>query len=137
MNTYVKTFLLRGLIFGGFGPMCLAVIYLILSYTIDDFALSGVEVFLATVSVYVLAFVQAGASVFNQIESWSIGKSLLIHLSVIYCAYLLCYLANTWLPFEMIAVLIFTAVFVAAYVSVWLTVFFIAKSTSRKLNHKI
>ncbi len=36
--------------------------------------LSGEEVLLGVISTYVLAFVQAGASVFNQIESWPIAK---------------------------------------------------------------
>lgn len=137
MKEYVKAFFLRGLMFGGFGPIVLSVIYFILSFTVTDFALSGVEVFLATVSVYMLAFVQAGASIFNQIESWSIGRSLLVHLSVLYCAYMLCYLLNTWIPFEVVAVLIFTAIFALVYGVVWLTVFLVVRSTSKKLNQKI
>ena len=137
MKEYVKAFFLRGLIFGGFGPIILAVVYFILSFTVTDFELSGGVVFLATVSVYLLAFVQAGASIFNQIESWSIGKSMLVHLSVLYCAYMLCYLVNTWIPFELVAVLIFTAIFVLVYGAVWLTVFLIVRSTSKKLNQRI
>ena len=137
MKEYVKAFFLRGLVFGGFGPIILAVVYFILSFTVTDFVLSGDVVFLATVSVYLLAFVQAGASIFNQIESWSIGKSMLVHLSVLYCAYMLCYLVNTWIPFELVAVLIFTAIFVVVYGAVWLTVFLIVRSTSKKLNQRI
>ena len=137
MKEYVKAFFLRGLVFGGFGPIILAVVYFILSFTVTDFVLSGDVVFLATVSVYLLAFVQAGASIFNQIESWSIGKSMLVHLSVLYCAYMLCYLVNTWIPFELVAVLIFTAIFVLVYGAVWLTVFLIVRSTSKKLNQRI
>ena len=137
MKEYVKTFFMRGLMFGGFGPIIMGIIYLILSFSVDNFTLSGVEVFVATVSIYILAFVQAGASIFNQIESWSVGKSLLIHLSVLYAAYIGCYLINTWIPFEMIALLIFTGVFAATYLIVWLTVYFIVRATSRKLNEKI
>ena len=137
MKKYIKAFFLRGVIFGGFGPIVIGIIYLILSFAIDNFTLRGDEVFLAIISVYILAFVQAGASIFNQIESWSIGKSLLIHLSVLYCAYMLCYLVNTWIPFELIAVLIFSGIFVLGYMVIWLTVFLIAKNTSKKLNQKI
>jgi hypothetical protein len=137
MKEYVKTFLHRGLIFGGFGPIVMAIVYLILSLTMDDFSLTGKEAFFAIISVYALAFIQAGASIFNQIESWSIGKSLLIHLSVLYFTYVLCYLANTWLPFEPIAVLIFTAVFIAVYAVIWITVFLVVRNTSKKLNQKI
>ncbi|MBQ7292305.1 MAG: hypothetical protein IJW79_01050 [Clostridia bacterium] len=49
MNKYLKEFLHRGLMFGGFGPIIMAIIYLILSYSVDGFSLSGSEVFVAVV----------------------------------------------------------------------------------------
>ena len=63
MNIYLKRFLQRGIAFGGFGPIILGIVFLVLSFTVSDFSLGGREVFLAIVSIYVLAFVQAGASV--------------------------------------------------------------------------
>ena len=136
MNKYVKSFLFRGLIFGGFGPIIAGIVYLSLSFSIENFALTGGEIFLAIVSVYLLAFIQAGASVFNQIERWSVAKSSIIHLSVIYVAYILCYLVNTWIPFELVAVLIFTGIFVASYFIVWITVFLVMRKTSKALNKR-
>ena len=62
---------------------------------------------------------------------------LIEEITVLYCAYVLCYLANTWLPFEPIALLIFTGVFIGAYAVVWTTVFLIVRNTSKKLNQKI
>ena len=76
MNTYVKAFLYRGLLFGGFGPIVSAIVFFILSLTLPDFSLSGGQILAATVSTYLLAFIQAGASIFNQIEHWSTAKSL-------------------------------------------------------------
>ena len=137
MSKLVKCFLMRGMAFGGFGPIIAGIIYLTLSYTIDNFTLSGAEVFLGVISTYLLAFVQAGASVFNQIESWSIGKSLLVHLSVIYIAYVSCYLVNTWIPFEWAAILIFTGIFVTSYLIIWLTVYIVVRGVSKRLNEKI
>lgn len=137
MNKYVKSFFLRGAIFSGFGPIIIGIIYLILSFAIDDFTLSGYEVFLAILSVYLLAFIHAGASVFNQIEGWSTLKSLVFHLGSLYIAYTACYLLNTWVPFEWIAVLIFTGAFVLIYFAVWITVFTLVKLTSKKLNEKL
>ena len=137
MKEYIKVFLLRGMIVGGFGPIIAAIIYLILSLTVDNFSLSGNEAFLGIISTYLLAFIQAGASIFNQIEKWSIGKSLLVHLSVIYVAYVGCYLLNSWIPFEWIAILIFSAIFIAVYLSVWLTVFLLVKNASKKLNENL
>jgi hypothetical protein len=67
---YFKAFLHRGLIFGGFGPIIVGIVFFVLSLTLEDFSLSGQEVFFAIISTYLLAFLQAGASIFNQIESW-------------------------------------------------------------------
>ena len=137
MNKTLKTFLHRELIFGGFGPIILGIIYAILEKTVEDFSLSGVQVLIAVVSIYILAFLQAGASVFNQIEEWSIPKAMLCHFLVIYIAYVGCYLINSWIPFNINVLLIFTAIFVAIYLAVWLTVYISLKLISRKLNAKI
>lgn len=137
MNRYVKQFLHRGLIFGGFGPLVMAVIYLILSYTIEDLRLTGVEAFTAILSTYLLAFVHAGASVFNQIEHWPIAKSLFFHFFSLYLAYMLCYLVNTWIRFEWIALLVFTAIFAAVYFAVWITVVISINATRKKLNQRL
>lgn len=134
MNKHVKDFLLRGMAFGGFGPIIAGAVYLILSFTLQDFLIDGVQVFTAIITTYILAFVQAGASVFNDIESWSIAKSLLIHLATVYVAYVGCYLINSWIPFEWSVVLIFTVIFIAAYFLIWLTVYCIVKNTCKKLN---
>lgn len=134
---YVKEYLHRGLMFSGFGPIIAGIVLFILSFTIEDFSLSGVEVFLAIISTYFLAFVQAGASVFNQIEHWSIGKSLFFHFASIYLAYSICYVANSWIPFEPMVLLIFTAVFVVAYLAIWLTVYFIVRATGKKLTKNL
>ena len=134
---YVKAFLFRGMIFGGFGPIILAIIYIALSFSIDDFSLSGSETSLGIISTYLLAFIQAGASIFNQVERWSVGKSMLIHLSVLYVTYVGLYLLNTWIPFEWVAILIFTGIFVAVYLIIWLTVFLAVRKTSKRLNEKL
>ena len=137
MNKYVKEFLHRGLVFAGFGPIILGIIYFILSKTIDKFTLSGSQVSLAIVSIYLLAFVQAGATVFNQIEHWSTAKSLLCHLSTLYVAYSLCYVVNTWIPFEPKVLLIFTAVFMGIYFVIWGIVYLSVKATSKSFNAKL
>lgn len=137
MNIYLKKFIHRGLVFSGFGPIILGIIYVILSKTNPGFSLCGTEVCLGIVSTYLLAFVQAGASVFNQIEHWSVPKSLLFHLTSLYCAYVLCYLANTWIPFSINAVLVFTAIFIVIYFAVWITVVVCIKATQKKLNAKL
>ena len=137
MNSYVKEFFKRGLTFGGFGPIIMGIIYAILEKSINDFSLGGAEVFIAIISTYILAFVQAGASVFNQIEHWPLSKSLLFHFLSIYLAYVLCYTVNTWIPFEPKVLLIFTAIFVISYLVIWFTVYLITKLVTKKLNSRL
>lgn len=137
MNIYLKNFLHRGLIFGGFGPIILSIVYAFLENSIPDFSLSGTQVLLAIVSTYFLAFLQAGASVFNQIENWTVPKALLCHFTTIYLAYSICYIINTWIPFEPMVLAIFTAIFVVIYFIIWITVFLSVKAVSRKFNSKL
>lgn len=137
MNRYLKEFLHRGLMFAGFGPIILGIIFFILSKTLDDFYISGGQMLLGIVSTYVIAFVQAGATVFNQIEHWSVPKSLFCHFGMLYAVYVLCYTVNSWIPFEWGVIAIFTAIFVTVFFVIWFTVYFIVKATSKKLNKKL
>lgn len=137
MNRYVKQFLHRGLIFGGFGPVILGIIFYFIDLSGTDLMLDGGSILLAILSIYVLAFVQAGASVFNQIEHWSVGKSLFFHFSSLFLVYSLTYILNSWIPFEPAVLLIFCLVFVAVYFATWLTVYFSTKAYTKRLNNKL
>jgi hypothetical protein len=134
MNRYLKEFLHRGLLFAGFGPVVLGIIFFVLEKTLDDFSVSGGQILLGIVSTYILAFVQAGVSVFNQIEHWSLPKSLFCHFGMLYAVYVFCYIFNSWIPFEWGVIGIFTAIFVVTYFVVWFTVYLIVKATGKKLN---
>ena len=136
-QTPVKDFFLRGLRFGGFGPVIAGIVYLVLQVFLENFTLSGVEVFTAILSTYLLAFVHAGASVFNQIESWPVAKSILCHFGLLYAAYVLCYIINSWIPFEPAVLGIFTAIFVGGYTIVWLTVYICVRATVKRLNRSL
>ena len=137
MNKYLRQFFHRGLIFGGFGPIVVGIILAIISVTTNNFEISGVQILLAIVSTYILAFIQAGVSVFNQIESWSLPKSMFCHFSLLYLAYSVCYLANSWISFNVNVILIFTAIFVVTYFVVWIIVYLSIKTISKKINSKL
>lgn len=137
MNKYLKEFLHRGFMFSGLGPVILSIIYAILEKTVDGFNLSGFQVLSGIISTYLLAFVQAGASVFNQIEKWPITKSLLCHFTLLYAVYVICYIMNSWIPFKIEIVAIFTLIFIVSYFVIWTTVYLIVKNTSKKLNSKL
>lgn len=133
----VRDFFFRGLLFGGFGPIIAGIVYLILHLTLQDLTLTGLQVFTAIVSTYLLAFVHAGASVFNQIESWPLAKSTLCHFGVLYVAYILCYVINSWIPFEPLVLGIFTAIFAVGYAVIWLAVYVSIRVTVKRLNRSL
>ena len=137
MNKYLKDYLHRGLMFGGFGPIIAGIVYLIISFYVEGLSVSGVDFFTAIISSYVLAFVCAGSSVFNQIEHWSIAKSLAFHLSSYYLAHIFCYLINSWIPFDLKVILIFTGIFILSYFAIWLTVYICVKITGKRMSAKI
>ena len=134
MNKYVKQFLFRGLIFSGFGPIVLGIIFVCIEKSGVTLDLSGTDVLLAIVSTYIIGFVQAGSSVFNQIEHWPIAKSTLYHFSSLFIVYSLSYIINDWIPFEPVVLLIFCLVFIAIYLTVWLTVYLSVKAYTKRLN---
>lgn len=134
MNKYIKSFIHRGLVFGGFGPIVCGIIFLIISLNDSNFSLDGKQILLAIVSTYILAFVHAGASIFNQIEEWPIAKSLFCHLGSLYVVYTASYIVNSWIPFDFRGILIFTAIFLLIYFAVWTIVFVSIKTASKKFN---
>lgn len=136
MNKYLKQFLLRGLMFGGFGPIVLGIIYAIIEPK-GSFSLSGTQILLGIISTYLLAFVQAGASVLNQIEHWPITKSLLCHFSLLFAAYTFFYIANSWIPFKIEVIGIFALIFVVVYFAVWGIVYLSVRGNARKLNKSL
>ena len=137
MNKYMKSFLHRGLVFSGFGPIITSVVFWAISLANSEVIFTGTVVLSGMLSTYFLAFIVAGASVINQIEHWPIGKRSLVHLSILYITYLVCYLVNSWIPFDWIVVLVFTLVFVLTYLVIWLIVYVSSKHTAKKMNDKL
>lgn len=137
MNSYVKEYLHRGLIFSGLGPVVLGIVYMILNSTGTPVVLSALDVFKAILTTYIIAFVQAGASVFPQIESWSKFKAAFFQGFTIYLVYLVGYLINSWIPFEPLVIIIFTSVFAAVFVSLWIIIFTISKKAAKQMNERL
>lgn len=137
MKEYIKIYLHRGAVFGGFGPIVAGIVYLILHLSGVDATVGGDTMLLIIISTYLLAFIHAGSSVFNQIEHWPIAKSIFFHFTSLYLAYTICYLINSWIPFDLTVFLIYTAAFVAAYGIIWLAVVLSVKRINIKLNEKL
>lgn len=137
MNNYLKAFLHRGLMFAGFGPIIMGIIYLCISLCTESFSAGGYEIFTAIISTYILAFVQAGASVFNQIEHWPQLKSTAVHFITLYIVYTLCYVINTWIAFDITVLVIYTLIFALVYAVTWVTVYICVRKTGKKLNRTL
>ena len=132
-----KEFLLRGALFGGLGCIVVATVCLNVGLATSDTAMTTLDFFRATVSGYALAFVVAGASVFYQVEEWGLAKATLLHLTVLYVAYLGANLLNGWLNRDWVSVGIYTGIFLAIYLAIWAIVVASITATARKLNKKI
>ena len=137
MNKYVREFLHRGLMFGGFGPIVFGIIILCISYFDRVAELSALPIFGGIVTTYIIAFAQAGATVFNQIEHWSVPKSVFCHFGLLYIVYSLAYVANSWIPFRAEVLGVFTVIFVVGFFLIWGIVYLAAKSTGKKFNEKL
>ena len=133
---HIKNFIKRGLLFGGFGPIILGIIYLCISMN-NNMNITGSEAFIAIMSTYFLAFIHAGCSVFKEVEDWSLIKTTGLHLLVLYITYTLCYLINSWIPFKWSVLVIYTILFVVGYFIIWLTVYLIVRKQTKKMNEKL
>ena len=137
MNKYVKEFLRRGLMFSGFGPIVFGIIVLCISYFDNVTEHSARNILMGIVTTYAIAFVQAGATVFNQIEYWSVPKSMACHFSMLYAVYSIAYIVNSWIPFKIEVLAIFTAIFIGVYFAVWIVVYLCVRNTGRKINERL
>ncbi len=137
MKKYVFEFLKRGALFGGLGPIIAGFVYMIIGFAGTELKLEGYQIFAAILTSYFLAFVQAGASVFEQIEEFSCFKSLLIHMLVVYFAYLFTYLVNSWIEFRWEVILIFSAIVIVGFLLVWILTYFLTRRLKNQLNQKL
>lgn len=137
MNKHIKNFLLIGLIFGGFGPIVAGIVLFILDLSNVDISLTGVDILMVVITTYLMAFVHAGSNEFHKVERFSLSKSMLFQFISIYVVYIIAYLLNDWLPFNLIGILIFTGLFIISYLIIFTIVHISVKKATVKLNNKI
>ena len=134
MKKYISEFFRRGLIAAGFGPVILAILYLILHRADAVDTLTVNEVCIGIFSLYVLAFMAGGMNVIYQIEKLPLMVAILIHGGVLYVGYLMTYLLNGWLKTGKTPILIFTVIFILGYLAIWGIIYFTTKKKTRELN---
>lgn len=134
MKQTILEFLRRGLIACGFGPITLAVTYLILRRHTGLDTVSVEQVCLGIFSLSALAFIAGGMNVIYQIERLPLMAAILIHGSVLYISYLITYLLNGWLKQGITPVLFFTAIFIISYLAIWAIIYSITKRNTAMVN---
>lgn len=137
MKKNIAEFFRRGLIACGFGPLVLAVLYLVLQHSTGLEQLTVNEVCRGIFSITALAFVAGGMNVLYQIEKLPLMWAILIHGVVLYFAYLATYLLNSWLQTGLRPFLVFTAIFVLGYLAVWAVIYIATRKNTEKLNRAL
>jgi hypothetical protein len=134
MKKYVLEFLRRGLVACGFGPIVLAIIYLILQQQKLIDTLTVNQVCLGIFSLTALAFIAGGMNTIYQIEKLPLMIAIFIHGSVLYLSYLATYLLNGWLGLGTAPILVFSGIFVFGYVIIWIIIYSVIKRNTDQMN---
>ena len=137
MKRHLKDFVCRGMVSFGFGPVVLAVFYMILHKQGRLDSLTVDEVCVGIFSLGALSFVAGGMNCIYQIERLPLMTAILIHGSVLYISYLITYLVNGWLDRGLTPVLVFTGIFVVGYLTIWAAIYSVIKKNTEKLNEML
>lgn len=134
MKRFLSDFVRRGMMAWGFGPLVLAVLYWILHTQGVVDTLTVEQVCTGILSVTILAFLAGGLNAVYQIEKLPLMVAMLIHGGVLYAAYLVTYLVNSWLEGGIIPILVFTCIFVAGYFLIWAVIYTLVKRNTVRVN---
>ena len=137
MKQNLLEFFRRGLVACGFGPLVLAVVYLILQKQGALETLTVHEVCLGIVSLAALAFIVGGMNIVYQVERLPLMVAILIHGGVLYISYLITYLVNGWLEWGQMPILAFSAIFVFSFLAIWAVIYSVTKKRTTNLNEKL
>ena len=137
MKKIVSEFFKRGFIACGFGPLVLAMVYLIVKGQTGVETLTVNEVCTGIFSLAALAFIAGGLNVLYLIEKLPLMAAILIHGVVLYVIYFATYIINGWLLLSKTPILVFTLIFVVGYIIIWAIIYGVTKNKTRKLNEMI
>lgn len=134
MKRHVLEFVRRGLVACGFGPIVLAIFYLILQHQGLVQNLTVNQVCLGIFSLSALAFIAGGMNFIYQIERLPLMLAILIHGGILYISYLGTYLLNGWLEWGATPILVFTVIFILGYLAIWAIIYSVIKKNTDKIN---
>ena len=134
MKSNIMEFFRRGMIACGFGPIILAIIYLILQHQGAVETLTVNQVCLGIFSLSVLAFIAGGMNILYQIERLPLLVAILIHGSVLYVSYLVTYLVNGWLEWGITPIIAFSGIFILGYILIWVIIYTSTRRNTENIN---
>ena len=134
MRKIMLTFLKRGMIACGIGPVILAIVYIILEQTGEIDVLTIKQVCIGIFSLSILAFVAGGLNAIYQIEKIPFMLAVLIHGIVLYIFYLATYLLNDWIKFGALPIMIFTVAFAVGYLAIWAVIYLVSRRNTERVN---
>ena len=134
MKKFFSEFLRRGLIACGFGPIVLAIVYMILHQTANVQMLTVNQVCIGIFSITILAFIAGGMNAVYQIEQLPLMVAIFIHGIVLYISYLATYIINNWLERRLTPILVFTGIFIVAYFVIWAIIYSVIRRNIKQLN---
>ena len=137
MKKYILEFLRRGMAACGFGPLVLAIVYLVLQHNGTVQTLTVNQVCLGILSLSGLAFVAGGMNVVYQMERLPLMVAILIHGCILYISYLVTYLLNNWLEWDATPILVFSGIFAVGYFAIWAVIYAVIKRNTEKLNEML
>ena len=137
MKRSVLEFVRRGLMACGFGPIVLAIIYLILQHHGVIETLTVRQVCVGIFSISALAFIAGGMNAIYQVERLPLMVAILIHGGVLYLSYLGTYLLNEWMEWGAVSIFVFTGIFVVGYLVIWAVIYTIIKRQTAKINEML
>ena len=134
MKSNIMEFIRRGMIACGFGPIILAIIYLVLQHQGAVETLTVNQVCLGIFSLSALAFIAGGMNILYQIEQLPLLVAILIHGSVLYVSYLVTYLVNGWLKLGITPIIAFSSIFFLGYILIWVLIYTSTRRNTENLN---
>ena len=136
MKKFIVTFLKRGALFAGSGPVILAIVYFFLQMNGVVSTVSVTRLITEILSATALAFIAAGISAVHTVDRMQPPVAGLIQGAVLFLDYIFFYLANGWLPFKWQAIALFTALFAVIFAAIWVIIYFSIKGKIAKMNDR-
>ena len=137
MKKFLLEFIKRGLVAAAGGPIILAIVYGSIGANGVVTSLPPREVCVGILTVTLMAFIAAGITAVYQTERLPLMSAILIHAGVLYLDYLIMYLLNSWIPRNLTAIAIFTAIFAAGFTLVWVFIYLSIKSKTDRINQNL